>query len=152
VGGRRLNAISARLRNGGLAAMVLVRLLPVAPFVVVSLFAGAARVRLPAFALGTAIGMAPGLIGMTVFASQVGGALDGEGDLDVWLIAGAVALIAAIALVARRLALRRSRPGRSAQMAQGGSPPSSSQRLTVVACTPPVRPSPARPISGRARG
>ena len=105
-GGPNLNALSARLRSGGLAAMVLVRLLPVAPFVVVSLFAGAARVGLTAFALGTAIGMAPGLIGVTVFGSQVGEALGGAGHFNIWPIAGVVALIAAISLFARRFALR----------------------------------------------
>lgn len=104
--GRRLNALSARLRSGGLSATVLVRLLPVAPFVVVSLFAGAARVGLTAFALGTAIGMAPGLIGMTVFGSQLGRALGGKGPVNVWLIAAVFALTAAILVLARRFALR----------------------------------------------
>jgi uncharacterized membrane protein YdjX (TVP38/TMEM64 family) len=110
LGGQRLSALGGRLRSGGLAAMVLVRLLPVAPFVIVSLFAGAARVRLTAFALGTAIGMAPGLIGMTVLGSQVGRGLGGDGSVDVWLIAGVFALIAAILLFARRFALQGSRP------------------------------------------
>jgi uncharacterized membrane protein YdjX (TVP38/TMEM64 family) len=110
LGGQRLSVLGGMLRSGGLAAMVLVRLLPVAPFVVVSLFAGAARVRLTAFTLGTAIGMAPGLIGMTVFGSQVDRALGGKGPVDVWLIAGVFALIAAILLVARRFALQGSRP------------------------------------------
>jgi uncharacterized membrane protein YdjX (TVP38/TMEM64 family) len=119
--------------------MVLVRLLPVAPFVVVSLFAGAARVGLTAFALGTAMGMAPGLIGMTVFGSQVGGALGGAGHFNIWLIAGVFAVIAAISLLARRFALRGNRPERS-------------PRFTAVACKPPGPPSPARSISGRAQG
>ncbi len=117
IGGRSLDALSARLRSGGLAVMVLVRLLPVAPFVVVSLFAGAARVGLTAFVLGTAIGMAPGLIGMAVFGAQVGGALSGDGHFNIWLIAGVIAVIAVTSLLARRVALRGNRPGRSARIA-----------------------------------
>ncbi len=111
LGGRRLHALSSGLRRGGLGAMVLVRLVPVAPFVLVSLFAGAARVGPGTFALGTGIGMAPGLIGMTVFGSQVGNALGSDGDINAWLIGGAIALIAAASLLARRLAARSQQQG-----------------------------------------
>lgn len=113
IGGRRFVALGARLRDGGLAAMVLVRLLPVAPFVVVSLFAGAARVRLTTFALGTAIGMAPGLIGMTVFGSQVDSAMRADAHFNVWLVAGAVALVAATLLLAHRAGGAKERPERN---------------------------------------
>jgi phosphatidylserine/phosphatidylglycerophosphate/cardiolipin synthase-like enzyme/uncharacterized membrane protein YdjX (TVP38/TMEM64 family) len=129
LGGSRLHALSTRLRTGGLGAMVLVRLVPVAPFIVVSLFAGAARVGLGTFALGTGIGMAPGLIGMTVFGSQVGNALGSDGDLNAWLIGGVIALIAAASLLARRLAAHgqhrdpaRSQPGRPPLPGNGSRP------------------------------
>jgi hypothetical protein len=63
------------------------------------------------FALGTGIGMAPGLIGMTVFGSQMGNALGRDGDINGWLIGGAIALIAAASLLARRLAARGQQQG-----------------------------------------
>ncbi len=107
--GRRLGALGDRLRNGGLPAMVLVRLLPLAPFVVVSLFCGHVRVRPTAFVLGTAIGMAPGLLGITVLGSQLTRAMDGSGPIDPYLVAGVLALIAAGSLLARRVARREAR-------------------------------------------
>lgn len=89
--------------------MVLVRVLSVAPFVVVSLFCGQVRVRLTAFALGTAIGMAPGLLGITVLGSQLSRTLDGSGRVDAYLVAGVLALIAAASLLAHRVARRGAR-------------------------------------------
>jgi phospholipase D1/2 len=86
--------------------------------VVVSLFAGAARVGPSIFALGTAIGMAPGLIGMTIFGSQLGNALGGNGRFDVWAVAGAVGLIAAFSLVLRRFASRRQARAPGGQQAR----------------------------------
>jgi phosphatidylserine/phosphatidylglycerophosphate/cardiolipin synthase-like enzyme/uncharacterized membrane protein YdjX (TVP38/TMEM64 family) len=132
LGGRRLGALAARLRRGGLAAMMLVRLVPVAPFVVVSLFAGAARVGPAAFALGTAIGMAPGLIGITVVGSELSGALGGEAELDIGLIVGVVALIAALSLLARRLALGGGRRERSGRTDQAEPSPSGSAQHGVM--------------------
>lgn len=107
--GGTLSVLAVRLRSGGLAGMVLVRLPPVAPFVVVSLFAGQARVRLTAFVLGTAIGMAPGLIGVAVLGSQVDRALGGHRSIDAYLVTGVLALVAAASLLARRAAQRRNR-------------------------------------------
>ena len=51
--GARLNQISRKLAERGLLAVVLVRMVPVAPYSVVNMVAGASHIRLRDFMLGT---------------------------------------------------------------------------------------------------
>jgi phospholipase D1/2 len=68
--GRRLNRMSRTFARGGFAAVAAVRLAPIAPFATVNLVAGASRLRARDFALGTALGMAPGILALTLFADR----------------------------------------------------------------------------------
>ena len=47
--------------------MAVVRNLPVAPFTIVNMVAGASHIKLGDFLLGTALGMAPGIVAIMVF-------------------------------------------------------------------------------------
>lgn len=67
VSGARLNKISKRLGQNGMVAVMAVRLLPVAPFTVVNLVAGASRIRFMDFLFGTLAGMCPGIIMFAIF-------------------------------------------------------------------------------------
>lgn len=69
--GARLTSIGRRLGTRGLMAVIAVRMIPVAPFTVVNLAAGAARIRFRDFMLGTFLGMSPGILAVTVFWGQV---------------------------------------------------------------------------------
>ncbi len=69
--GPRLNRIRREVRNKGVIAVAVVRLVPVAPFGVVNLVAGASKIRLLDFALGTAIGMLPGIAVMAALGHQI---------------------------------------------------------------------------------
>jgi len=69
--GPRLNRIRRQVRKKGIIAVAVVRLVPVAPFGVVNLVAGASRIRLLDFALGTAIGMLPGITVMAALGHQI---------------------------------------------------------------------------------
>jgi len=71
LGGDRLNRLNRRLGRSGLLAVATVRILPLAPFTVVNLAAGASHVRLRDFLLGTALGMLPGIAAITVFSDRV---------------------------------------------------------------------------------
>jgi uncharacterized membrane protein YdjX (TVP38/TMEM64 family) len=104
--GTRLNRISAALQRNGLLAMTAIRLVPVAPFVVVNLAAGAIRVRYWHFALGTVLGMMPGALVATLLGDQVKTALTPAGGFNYWLIAGLAALVIGIAIAFRKRALR----------------------------------------------
>jgi phospholipase D1/2 len=69
--GAQLSHLSRRLAQHGLIAVLLVRIVPVAPFTVVNIIAGASHIRLRDFVLGTCLGMLPGLLVMTVFGDQL---------------------------------------------------------------------------------
>lgn len=69
--GPRINRISRSMARQGIVTMVAVRLLPVAPFTLVNLVAGSIRVPFADFLIGTLIGLAPGLITMSVLGGQV---------------------------------------------------------------------------------
>ena len=64
--GRRLRSVVDAVRRRGLLAVATVRLVPVAPFTVVNVIAGAARIRMRDYLLGTVLGMAPGIACCTV--------------------------------------------------------------------------------------
>jgi uncharacterized membrane protein YdjX (TVP38/TMEM64 family) len=57
-----LQRLEKQLRCGGLATVLVVRLVPVAPFTVVNIFLGALRVRTGDFVLGTFLGLLPGFL------------------------------------------------------------------------------------------
>jgi phospholipase D1/2 len=100
--GPRMERITHFLQRKGLIAMTIVRLVPVAPFQVVSALAGAVRVKVRDFLLGTAIGMAPGLLVATVLGDQVVEALRANGRANIWIAAGAVLVLAAIGFAGNR--------------------------------------------------
>lgn len=93
--GQRVNLLSQRLASRGLVAVILVRLVPVAPFAVVNMVAGASDIRLRDLLLGTAIGMTPGALGMMLFVDQITAALREPTPLTFLLAALTLVLIAA---------------------------------------------------------
>ncbi|MDB5811814.1 MAG: putative Phospholipase/Transphosphatidylase [Betaproteobacteria bacterium] len=100
--GPKLNRVSEKLSARGLLAMTAVRLVPVAPFFVVNMIAGAIRIKLWHFLAGTAIGMLPGTLAATVFADQLETALRRPGDVNLWLIGGIVLFMAAAIVFVRK--------------------------------------------------
>jgi uncharacterized membrane protein YdjX (TVP38/TMEM64 family) len=69
--GAPLSRLSRHIASHGLIAVLIVRVVPVAPFMVVNMIAGAAHIRLRDFVLGTCLGMFPGLLVMSVFGDQL---------------------------------------------------------------------------------
>jgi phospholipase D1/2 len=100
--GEQLNRVSEVLRKRGLVAMTAVRLVPIAPFAVVGLVAGAIRVRLVHFVVGTLLGMLPGAVVTTVFGEQLQAALRDPSQINYWLIFGVVAIFAVGIYTVRR--------------------------------------------------
>jgi phosphatidylserine/phosphatidylglycerophosphate/cardiolipin synthase-like enzyme/uncharacterized membrane protein YdjX (TVP38/TMEM64 family) len=92
--GAGLDRMVEVLRKYGLLAMTLLRLVPLAPFAVEGIVAGAVRLKLWHLAVGTAIGMLPGTLATTVFGGQLESALSG-GRFNWWIVAGVIALLGA---------------------------------------------------------
>ena len=91
--GRKLNRLSAALRQRGLLAMTAVRLVPLAPFAVVGLVAGAIRIKVWHYTLGTFLGNLPGVLAATVFADQIAAALEDHSKINWWVVGGVIAAL-----------------------------------------------------------
>jgi len=95
------------VRKRGLLAVVTFRLLPIAPFTLVNLAAGASGIRFIDFLVGTLIGMLPGLVLMSIMGDRIVRILSepSAGDIAILVlcVAGLIGLaIAAQAVLARR--------------------------------------------------
>ncbi|MEO7811708.1 MAG: VTT domain-containing protein [Usitatibacter sp.] len=117
VAGPRLNRLTGVLQRRGLIAVTLVRLVPIAPYLVVNIVMGAMRIRLHHFIIGTFLGMLPGGLAATVLSDQLAVALTNPARMNPWLIAAAVCMFGALAYSGHRLLAyldrreqRRSRP------------------------------------------
>ncbi len=102
LGGPRVKAVSQRLADHGLLAVIAIRMVPVAPFAIVNMVAGASHISLRNMVLGTFIGMAPGTLVMAFFVDQIVAALRNPGPLTYALIAGTLVLIVGAGVCARR--------------------------------------------------
>jgi len=71
VAGPRVNRLSESVAKRGIVAVVVLRLLPVAPFSIVNLVAGASHIRMRDFLIGTLLGMGPGILLTVAFAHQL---------------------------------------------------------------------------------
>lgn len=107
--GPKLVGITEVLRRRGLLAMTAMRLVPLAPFVVEGLAAGALRIKLWHFAAGSLIGMTPGTLAATVFADQVEALLDPGSSINWPLIGAMAALLAGATWFVRRWFARQQR-------------------------------------------
>lgn len=105
--GSRLKRVSEALARRGVLTIVTVRVVPVAPFVIINLVAGASRISFRDFALGTLLGMAPGMAVIALFAE---GLLSALRQPDTIGLAGLL-LLALGLLTLGLLALRRRTQG-----------------------------------------
>lgn len=88
--GETLDEMSKKLRSHGLAAVTAVRLVPAAPFAIEGIIAGALRLKLWHYMLGTFLGMLPGVLATSVFGVQITAALEDPSTINWWIVAGVV--------------------------------------------------------------
>lgn len=107
--GARGERLRLRIAGHGFLAMAIVRVLPLAPYSVVSVVAGAARIpRLP-YLLGSAVGTVPSILMYALFIDRARAVLV-DPRPGAWLgLAAAALLLVAFALVARAWVVRRRR-------------------------------------------
>jgi uncharacterized membrane protein YdjX (TVP38/TMEM64 family) len=93
--GERLRTIEEVFATNGVAATLVVRLLPIVPFTLANFGAGVTAVKAHHFALGTALGLVPS----TVLAAVLGDALSDLGSprsvvaLSVWVVLAVAGLL-----------------------------------------------------------
>nr|WP_249789864.1 VTT domain-containing protein [Bradyrhizobium sp. BRP20] len=69
--GRRAARIQERVVGKGILAVVVIRMIPIAPFSLVNVAAGASTLPLRDFLVGTLLGMMPGILAMAVLGAQI---------------------------------------------------------------------------------
>jgi phosphatidylserine/phosphatidylglycerophosphate/cardiolipin synthase-like enzyme/uncharacterized membrane protein YdjX (TVP38/TMEM64 family) len=109
VAGARVNKLSERVAKRGLVAVVILRILPVAPFTIVNLVAGASMIGLRDFMLGTLIGMGPGILLTVAFAHQLVASLRHPTAASFGVLIGIGVTLVAISVVLQRFLGRKER-------------------------------------------
>lgn len=89
--GTRITRLSRHLARRGLLSMVIAHMLPVAPFTLVNMAAGALRFKTRDFLLGTIVGMAPGMMALALLIDRVEAVIRSPD-------AGTIALLCAVTL------------------------------------------------------
>jgi len=104
-----------RVARHGFLAIVVVRLLPIAPYSIVSVAAGAVRIARIPYLAGTALGMLPGVLLYAFFIDRARDVIANPRPLSWAMLAFALVLIGLVALALRRYRRRmRVRDGDAA--------------------------------------
>ena len=107
--GDKLNDMTVVLRRRGLLACFAMRVVPAAPFAIEGIAAGAVRIKLWHYSLGTVLGMMPGTLTTSVFGDQIQTALEDPSRINYWLIAGVVVFFAVLIMIVRRWFIKQQR-------------------------------------------
>jgi phospholipase D1/2 len=86
--GARLARVQRQISRHGFISMLFARIIPIAPFAIVNLVAGAIQIRLRDFCLGTVVGMSPGIFAIVVLESQLEQALEDPAIGNITLLVG----------------------------------------------------------------
>jgi phosphatidylserine/phosphatidylglycerophosphate/cardiolipin synthase-like enzyme/uncharacterized membrane protein YdjX (TVP38/TMEM64 family) len=84
--GPRINRVSQSVNRNGILAVTTIRLLPVAPFTLVNLVAGAMRIRFLDYMVGTALGLLPGIALLSVVGESLSRILEHPTPRNIGLL------------------------------------------------------------------
>ena len=105
--GTQIHRLSERLSRRGIMAVAMVRLVPVAPYTVVNVVAGASHLRMGQFMVGSLIGLLPGVGGLTLFSGSLYQAIV-DPSAESFVILGVIAVVVVGGILALRRLLRDS--------------------------------------------
>ena len=112
--GSLLNRLSRKLSDSGLTAIITFRIVPVAPFSVINVIAGVSEIRLKDFAIGTLVGMLPGVMAIALLADRISDSLL-RPDLGRFTALVVAVVLVGGALVGLRRWVKRKRADRSSK-------------------------------------
>lgn len=102
----RISRISQQLARRGMFTIVVVRIVPVAPFTIINLMAGASHIKLRDFFWGTLLGLIPGVTAVAILTDRVQATLADPQPEAILLLAGIAALILGASYFLSRYLLR----------------------------------------------
>jgi phospholipase D1/2 len=88
IAGSRLGRVQRQISRHGLLSVLFARIVPIAPFAIVNLVAGAMQVRVRDFLLGTLAGMSPGISAIVMLENQLQRAIEDPGIGNITLLIG----------------------------------------------------------------
>ena len=100
--GSRIHRLSTYLAEQGIIAVVLLRLVPIAPYTLVNLAIGASHITLRNFVLGSLLGMIPGMLMLTFFADGLRNTINDPSLINIILLSVAILLLLGLGLFIRR--------------------------------------------------
>lgn len=106
--GDRMTRVSALLARGGIVAVTVARTLPLAPFSVLNVAAGSIGVRFRDYLIGTALGVAPGMLAVTAFGRQLRNLLSEPTPAGVALLVAVALCLWGSSLLLQRLVRRHA--------------------------------------------
>ena len=92
--GEKLNRISKKLAQHGILTIVTIRIVPVAPFTVINMVAGASHINFRDYFMGTVLGMAPGMLAISILVNRVNATINDPGLANVGILVAAIGLVA----------------------------------------------------------
>lgn len=107
--GARWESLRAKLRSRGVLAVAGIRVLPLAPFTLINLAAGASAIRFVDFLLGTMLGMLPGLVVVSAMGDRIVAVVSNPSLAQVGLFVLSLAAWIAVSFGAQMLASRLGR-------------------------------------------
>ena len=107
--GSRINRLSQYFGERGLLSMVIAHMLPVGPFTIVNMLAGASHIGLRDFMIGTLMGMIPGMIALAILIDRVAATIQEPNLSTILLLIGVMGVMATGAWLLSRL-LKKQTP------------------------------------------
>ncbi len=105
--GEAIARVRSALQSRGIIAIAMLRLLPIAPFSLVNVAAGSIGVRFRDFMLGTALGLAPGVVMISVFGHELKDLVRDPSLSRVLTVVGIAAAWVLLSLAIQRFVARR---------------------------------------------
>ncbi len=105
--GDKLDAATHVLRGHGVLSVFAANMLPVPPFGIQGIIAGAIRIKLWEYAVGTFLSLLPGALMITAFGQQIRTAVEDPSKVNYWLPALAALAFGAFVYFGRRWAAKR---------------------------------------------
>lgn len=103
----RLARLIRTFADNGVIGMASLRMLPVAPFTLINLAAGVVRIRFVDFALGSTLGLAPGIVAFNLMGVQFAAVLTEGRPEDVGLLVGLLLAWVLVSVLLQRVINRR---------------------------------------------
>lgn len=100
--GNRITMLSRKLGQNGIVSTLLIRLMPVAPFSVVNIIAGATHIRFIDFIVGTFLGMLPGIFAIAGIVDRGSALLTNPDTMTILSSIGLIVVILVGLLLIRK--------------------------------------------------